>query len=692
VNATTVEQALAYIDLGWRTIPIPLGKKIPVIDAWQKLNIGRDEVPRYFGERCNIGVVLGDVSGGLVDIDLDSPAAVALAPLFLPETMAFGRASKPRSHFLYLARFMRTEKFTALDGSMLVEIRANKTAGDGEGLQTVFPESIHPSGEIVEWDTEYDQSTPTSIGSEDLRRCVARLASAALLVAIGWPHDRAVAFGQSPAIDKLTGVEEKGVQRIARWLGLTAAPVRPPLRSVPSLDRERVMKRAREYMARVPGAVSGSGGHQQTWEGAINCIRGFDLTLSEAHEILDEYNRRCDPPWTEREIEHKLDGIMKADRVGRGWLLEDRNRTAPPRPTSNAAPHGADEPGHASPKDSVPPPKAEVIDLFPTRIIGSVPDEGPTKWLVRDLWLDQGVGIIGGEPKSYKSFAAAQLATCVASGKPMFSRYEVAQGRVLMFNAEDRPTMTRNRVAQMARALDVDFASLDLHLIDVPALRLDDAEQVERLSRTVAYLRPALLILDPMRDLHGLDENDAQIVSALLAPLRILQRAYACAVLLVHHMAKVTESPRRAGQRLRGSSALHGWVDSALYLTHKDGGIVVTPEHRAAAAPEPFAFKLEQTNTERGPALWLDAQAANDEERQERSEAMEVAENRVLAAVLASNEPLTLRDLRSRIKQRAGKTDDAVRSLVERGILIEEPVVKGNNQAIPGFRVRKGGV
>jgi hypothetical protein len=84
VNASTVDQAIAYIDLGWRPIPIPLGHKIPEIKAWQSLKIGRDDVPRYFGERCNIGVVLGDVSGGLVDIDLDSPAAVQLAPLFLP--------------------------------------------------------------------------------------------------------------------------------------------------------------------------------------------------------------------------------------------------------------------------------------------------------------------------------------------------------------------------------------------------------------------------------------------------------------------------------------------------------------------------------------------------------------------------------------------------------------------------------
>lgn len=47
--------------------------------------------------------MLGTPSGGLVDVDLDSPEAVCLAPHVLPETGAtFGRASKPRSHFLYI--------------------------------------------------------------------------------------------------------------------------------------------------------------------------------------------------------------------------------------------------------------------------------------------------------------------------------------------------------------------------------------------------------------------------------------------------------------------------------------------------------------------------------------------------------------------------------------------------------------
>ena len=81
-------------------------------------------------------------------------------------------------------------------------------------------------------------------------------------------------------------------------------------------------------------------------------------------------------------------------------------------------------------------------DSFPTVQIGAVPDAGPEKWLVQNLWSDQAVGFIAGEPKSYKSFLSTALAVCVASGKPFLGR-DVISGRVVLFNAEDRPALTR---------------------------------------------------------------------------------------------------------------------------------------------------------------------------------------------------------------------------------------------------------
>ncbi|MBU0516022.1 MAG: AAA family ATPase, partial [Proteobacteria bacterium] len=40
-------------------------------------------------------------------------------------------------------------------------------------------------------------------------------------------------------------------------------------------------------------------------------------------------------------------------------------------------------------------------------------------WLIEDLWADQAVGILGGEPKCCKSFLALDIAVSVASGAPL---------------------------------------------------------------------------------------------------------------------------------------------------------------------------------------------------------------------------------------------------------------------------------
>src|SRR4051812_23857619 len=99
--STSVAQAAeAYIDLGWRPLPIRFKSKRPDLTEWPALRIGRDDVPVHFpsGTPANIGIILGEPSNNLVDIDIDDQIALRLARVFLPKTgCIFGRESKRRS-------------------------------------------------------------------------------------------------------------------------------------------------------------------------------------------------------------------------------------------------------------------------------------------------------------------------------------------------------------------------------------------------------------------------------------------------------------------------------------------------------------------------------------------------------------------------------------------------------------------
>lgn len=83
----------------------------------------------------------------------------------------------------------------------------------------------------------------------------------------------------------------------------------------------------------------------------------------------------------------------------------------------------------------------------------------------------------------------------------------------------------------------------------------------------------ALLILDPLRDVHTGAEDSSDEMSRVMRRLRVLGRVLGTTVLFVHHSAKSSAdtSNRRPGQRMRGSSAIHGGCDFGVYLSDLAG-------------------------------------------------------------------------------------------------------------------------
>ena len=238
------------------------------------------------------------------------------------------------------------------------------------------------------------------------------------------------------------------------------------------------------------------------------------------------------------------------------------------------------------------------MNPFPVQRASQLASSGPqTQWLGQDLWTEQAVGILGGEPKCCKSFLALDVAVSVASGTACLRQFPVRRsGPVLLFPAEDSLAVVRQRLEGIAAAAQVPFASLPVQVITAPSLRLDTATDRLRLSQTVQAQHPVLLVLDPLIRLHRVDENDATQIAALLSYLRELQRQFQLAVLLVHHARKDSHSSR-PGQALRGSSELHGWGDSNLYLRRKGSQLTLSTEHRAAPSRDHIPLQLTQSGS-----------------------------------------------------------------------------------------------
>jgi hypothetical protein len=238
---SSLRTAQWWTERGFFVVPIPIGTKAPVKNAWQDLRLTADQLPEHFSTPVNVGILTGTVvpGGGFVcDVDFDCTEAIAAWSEFAPApTWEFGRASKPRSHAFYLIdsavasmrfvdpvaaeRARQTTKKKALarakqnaksrdhddaghpdvnaladeghagdpgaapdegevaDKSTLLELRCLKKDGT-VGLQTVGPGSLHPSGEIIRWEPNR-RPGPTPLKTDDLARAVESTAAAALL-------------------------------------------------------------------------------------------------------------------------------------------------------------------------------------------------------------------------------------------------------------------------------------------------------------------------------------------------------------------------------------------------------------------------------------------------------------------------------------------------------------------------------
>lgn len=105
----------------------------------------------------------------------------------------------------------------------------------------------------------------------------------------------------------------------------------PPIFAVRRIVRDTGtmdwVERCRRYLDKIPGAVAGAGGHRMTWTVANTCNR-MGLTEGQASDVMREYAQRCDPPWSEREIRHKVADAYRRNHAEHGAKFHEHRPTA----------------------------------------------------------------------------------------------------------------------------------------------------------------------------------------------------------------------------------------------------------------------------------------------------------------------------------------------------------------------------
>lgn len=216
---------------------------------------------------------------------------------------------------------------------------------------------------------------------------------------------------------------------------------------------------------------------------------------------------------------------------------------------------------------------AEVLSDFIARPLPKTPHQ-----IGRGIMPVKSLVVIGGEPKANKSYVVLNMLLDLARGRNIFGgKYPDGSPvmpvskpyRVLYIEQEIGEEGLKERLLPMLGGeiplgLDFYIKSRDM------AMRLDTPEGRLAIETQIQSCRPDIIVFDPLAEFQLINENSAQEMGMTVRVLKRLIEQYGVTIVLVHHVGKPGfEDPRTGGNKLRGSSALFGAVDTFIGVSRK---------------------------------------------------------------------------------------------------------------------------
>jgi hypothetical protein len=200
-------------------------------------------------------------------------------------------------------------------------------------------------------------------------------------------------------------------------------------------------------------------------------------------------------------------------------------------------------------------------------------------WVAPGYALRGAVTLLTGPPGAMKSSMALAWACAVVLGRE-YGRFRPSEPAVvLVYNVEDDGVEQRRRLSAVLRQFGAKPSDLvrKLHRAwpsgigtlldrdDTGTVRFTPA--MTQLTSLIEVVRPSILIVDPLAELHNAAENDNTALRAVIAKFREIAVTYEMAVVVLHHTRKGASQAAGDPDAARGASAIIGAVRVALTLT-----------------------------------------------------------------------------------------------------------------------------
>ncbi len=288
-----------------------------------------------------------------------------------------------------------------------------------------------------------------------------------------------------------------------------------------------------------------------------------NFSLREVKAILDQWNRSNTPPLSDAELNTTIASIART--------------------------HANNNPGLSVVIEPLSAHKPEFAFSHVKELVKGVK---PINWLIKGFLEMDSLSLMFGEPACGKSFAAIDLACCVATGNEWHGKPVKRQGPVFYIAGEGFNGLSRRLMAwQVAHGYNLRNAPIYVSqcsaaLTDLANARLVSNSIAEIVEETGGVI-PSMIVIDTLaRNFGPADENATREMNTFINNIdQLLRSKYECCVLIVHHTGV------GAKDRARGNSALKGALDAEYAVVKSDDEVTITAKKmKDADEPDPIKF------------------------------------------------------------------------------------------------------
>lgn len=188
----------------------------------------------------------------------------------------------------------------------------------------------------------------------------------------------------------------------------------------------------------------------------------------------------------------------------------------------------------------------------------------PLKWIIKKLLPRTELAIIYGESGCGKTFAALQIAMCIARGEA-WNGLKTNAGRVLYMCAEGSSGF-RNRVQAYAMRHNLNLEDIHRFFVIKDAPNFLEQKDMTLLTSALALHGPVdVIFIDTLaRVIPGANENAGEDMGPVIAFCQVIHKLTGALIVFIHHAGKDTS------KGARGWSGIKGACDTELEVTKSD--------------------------------------------------------------------------------------------------------------------------